>query len=191
MSDSGAIRSSPRRRGPVWTGLLVVVAGVSAFAWLMGVGLRHDPRVLPSALAGRPAPAFELRDMDTGRSISLDDFKGRPVVINFWASWCTECRKEHPNFVTAWNRYRDRGIALMGIVFQDSEGSARAVMEELGGDWPTLLDPGSRTAIDYGVYGVPETFFIDRRGIVAYKEVGGLSYAELVDHIEPLLEPAR
>ena len=183
----GMEATAARARRPAWTGVAVVVLIVAAFGWVLGIGLARDPKLLPSALLGKEAPAFVLEDIETGDSVSLAALEGRAVVINFWASWCTECRKEHPNFLAAWERYRDRGVAFVGIVFQDSASAARAYMEEMGGDWPTVADPGSQVAIKYGVYGVPETFFIDRRGVITHKTVGGLTYEELTRRIEPLV----
>lgn len=175
-----------RRR---WRAVSTVVSLVLAFATLLAWGLRRDPRALPSVLEGGAAPDFTLRDMDAGRTIELRDLRGQVVVLNFWASWCTACREEHPNFLAAWTRYRDRGVVFVGVVYQDSPENARAYMRELGGDWPSLIDPGSETAIDYGVYGVPETFFIGRDGSIAAKQVGGSSYDLLVGWIERLLRP--
>src|SRR5207253_647016 len=109
------------------------------------------------------------------------------VIINFWASWCAACREEHPNLLAAWDRYRDQGVVLLGIDFQDSPGAAQAFMREMGGDWPILGDPGGRVALEYGVYGVPETFFIGRDGVVAYKQIGPSSYELLTDQIQRLL----
>jgi cytochrome c biogenesis protein CcmG, thiol:disulfide interchange protein DsbE len=170
-----------------WVAVASVVTFVLGFASVLAFGFTRDPRVLPSSLVGRTAPGFTLREMATGRRISLGDFRGQAVVLNFWASWCAACREEHPGFVYAWNRYRDSGVIFLGIVFQDTPQSARQYMEEMGGDWPNLLDPSSRTAIDYGVYGVPETFFIAPDGTVAHKVVGATSYVELVRWIERLL----
>lgn len=173
----------PRRR---WVALAMGAAvAVSA---LLAFGLTRDPRALPSALVGERAPDFSLRDMDTGEVVGLRDFRGQVVVVNFWASWCVACREEHPNFVGAWDRYRDRGVVFLGILYEDTPANAQAYMRELGGDWPSLLDPGSRTAIDYGVYGVPETFFVDREGRIAHKRVGATSYEELVAWVERLLQ---
>lgn len=181
---------SPPQRRPkanrVWK-LAAVIVVVALFAGLLAYGFTRDPGELPSVLVGRKAPGFSLTEMDTGERINLSDFEGKVVVLNYWASWCVACREEHPNFVAAWQRYRDRGVVFLGVLFQDSPANGRKYMEELGGDWPTALDPKSRTAIDYGVYGVPETFFIGRDGIVAHKQVGASSYPLLIERIEALL----
>ena len=109
-------------------------------------------------------------------------------MINFWASWCAACREEHPALLAAWQRYRDQGVAILGIDYQDQASAAMAFMRELGGDWPILDDPGGRVALAYGVYGVPETFFVSRRGVVANKQIGPSSYALLTDQIQRLLD---
>ncbi|MGH2376618.1 MAG: TlpA family protein disulfide reductase [bacterium] len=176
------VKGPPRR----WLKITLTIVLTLSFAGLLAFGLTRDPRTLPSALAGRRAPTFSLEDMDTGETVSLNDLSGQIVVLNFWASWCVACRQEHPNFVAAWDRYRNRGVVFLGVLFQDTPENGRAYMEELGGGWPTLLDPGSRTAIDYGVYGVPETFFIGRDGVVRHKQVGATSYDLLVNWLERL-----
>jgi cytochrome c biogenesis protein CcmG/thiol:disulfide interchange protein DsbE len=181
----------PRRRSSGrwsrWIFVAVVVAGVGLLTSLFAFGLSRDPTVIRSPLIGRRAPDFTLRTLDSGGTIRLSDFRGQVVVVNFWASWCAACREEHPNLVAAWERYRDRGVVLLGIDYQDSRAAALAYMAELGGDWPVLDDPGGRTAIAYGVYGVPETFFIGRDGVIAYKRVGASSYQLLTDQIHRLL----
>jgi cytochrome c biogenesis protein CcmG/thiol:disulfide interchange protein DsbE len=183
----GQEADSSRQRQWGWVGLTLVVVVVLAFGSLLAFGFSRDPRLLPTPLVGKPAPDFTLRDMETGRQVSLADLRGQVVILNFWASWCLACREEHPGFVLAWNRYRDQGVVFLGIVFQDTAESARQYMREMGGSWPSLLDPGTRTAIKYGVYGVPETFFIRRDGTVAHKRVGATSYLELQRWIERLL----
>lgn len=149
----------------------VIAAGLLV---ALGFGLTRDARVLPTVSVSKPAPAFDLKTLDD-RRVRLADLKGKPMIVNFWASWCTECRKEHPLLMAAHDRFGDR-IEFVGVVFQDSAKNARSYLVEMGdvsvGSYPNLLDPGSRTAIDYGVYGVPETFFIDREGIVVGKRVG-------------------
>ena len=157
---------------------LVRALGGAALAVLLlvglGFGLTRNARELPAVSVGKPAPSFELESL-AGKRVSLRDFRGRPLVVNFWASWCTECRKEHPLLMAAHDRFGDR-VAFVGVIFQDSAGNARDYLVEMGdvenGSYPNLIDPGSRTAIDYGVYGVPETFFVDRRGTVVAKRVG-------------------
>ncbi|MHB1242163.1 MAG: TlpA family protein disulfide reductase [Gaiellaceae bacterium] len=140
----------------------------------LGFGLTRDARVLPAVSVSKPAPAFDLKTLD-GEPVRLAELKGKPIIVNFWASWCSECRKEHPLIMAAHDRFGDR-IAFVGVVFQDSAKNARGFLREMGvtaaETYPNLLDPGSRTAIDYGVYGVPETFFIDRKGVVVGKRVG-------------------
>mgnify|MGYP000250479076 CR=1 FL=1 len=163
------------------------VAGVLLVA--LGFGLTRDARVLPSVSVSKPAPAFDLRTLD-GEPVRLAELKGKPIIVNFWASWCSECRKEHPLLMAAHDRLGDR-IAFVGVVFQDSAENARGFLQQMGvtaaQTYPNLLDPGSRVAIDYGVYGVPETFFIDRKGIVVGKRVGRVTQPILDSEMLQLL----
>lgn len=151
-----------------------VAAGLIA---ALAFGLRRDPRLLPGAVVGKPAPRFSLVGID-GRRVAMSSLRGRPVLVNFWASWCTECRKEHPLLVQAEEQW-GRRVRFVGVVFQDTAANARGFLEDMGqdpaGTYPNLMDPGSRTAIDFGVYGVPETFFVDPRGVIAFKRVGRLT----------------
>jgi cytochrome c biogenesis protein CcmG, thiol:disulfide interchange protein DsbE len=173
----------PRGRRAVILSLVPVLA----IAGVFGSQLGKDPTRLPSLLVGHRAPNFSLRDLQTDRGISLTSLRGHAVVINFWASWCAECGQEHPDLRAAWSRYSDRGVAFLGILYQDTESGARAFLRDLGGGWPNLVDPGSRTAMDYGVYGAPETFFIGADGIVLHKQVGPSTYALLSTWIDRLL----
>jgi cytochrome c biogenesis protein CcmG/thiol:disulfide interchange protein DsbE len=109
------------------------------------------------------------------------------VVVNFWASWCAECRVEHGALAAAWDRYRDQGVVLLGVPFQDRSSASAAYVDKYGGDWPQLTDPEERTALSYGVYGVPETFVIGPDGRVAAKRVGAVSYQWVTDQVERLL----
>jgi cytochrome c biogenesis protein CcmG, thiol:disulfide interchange protein DsbE len=165
----------------------VVVVSVVLLGGVLGFGLTRDPTEVPFRLAGEDAPRFALRTLDGERSVRLEDLRGRVVAINFWASWCAECRIEHPALAAAWRRYRDRGVVLLGIPFQDHPAASRAYLEEYGGGWPILEDPGSRTALAYGVYGVPETVFIGRDGRIAGRVVGPVRYDELTERFRRLL----
>jgi cytochrome c biogenesis protein CcmG/thiol:disulfide interchange protein DsbE len=105
------------------------------------------------------------------------------VVVNFWASWCADCRIEHPSLAAVWDRYRDQGVVLIGIPFEDRVSASRSYARQMRTTWPLLEDPGSRTALRYGVYGPPETFVIAPDGRVVYKQVGPVPYSVLSDEI--------
>lgn len=156
---------------------------------LLFLGFQSKPGAIASPLIRHPAPAFRLRTIDGG-TLSLASLGGRPVVLNFWASWCTACKQEHPYLLQAWRRYSPR-VTFVGVLYQDSARNARAFMRRYGGSWSSVLDPDGTTAIDYGVYGVPETFFIDRRGVVRAKSVGPVTPRLLTSQIGALLAPGR
>jgi cytochrome c biogenesis protein CcmG/thiol:disulfide interchange protein DsbE len=166
-----------------WLALVPVVA----FALLLASGLGRDPNELPSELVGRTAPAFLLPALSGDTNVDLAELKGNVVVVNFWASWCAECRDEHPALLNAWDRYRDRGVVFVGVDFEDSAEDAAAYAREMGGDWPLATDPGSRAAIDFGVFGVPETFVLDADGTIVAKQVGPVDYEWLTSAIERAL----
>jgi cytochrome c biogenesis protein CcmG/thiol:disulfide interchange protein DsbE len=175
-----------RSRRP-WRTVALVLAPLVLFALLLATGLGRDPRELPSELIGRPAPTFSLPRLDTGGTIDLGDLHGQVVVLNFWASWCVPCREEHDALTAAWGRYRDRGVIVLGVSFEDTREAALEFRDELKGDWPLAGDPGSRTAIAYGVFGVPETFVIAPNGTIAAKTTGAVTYEWLTDEIEGAL----
>lgn len=170
-----------------WANVLVLLA-LSLLLALFGFGLTRDADEIPSPLVGSAAPAFELSALDGDSAVSMEEMRGGPVVVNFWASWCLGCIEEHPALVRAWRRFGgDGGLHMVGIVYQDSPPNARNYLRRYGGGWPQLLDPGSRTAIDYGVYGVPETFFVDRTGTVSHKHIGPVTDSILTAEIEKIL----
>lgn len=176
---------------PVLISLAVTVPLIALFLR----GLQVDSRYIPPALPGQVAPDFALERMPAGEGeaaesgvVRLADHRGQVVVINFWASWCLPCRYEHPELVAAAETYGPRGVAFYGILYKDSPGNARRWLNELGGEvYPTLLDPGARTAIDYGLTGVPETVVIDQTGTVAFKYNGPVTFDMLARVIDPLL----
>lgn len=164
----------------------LVLAGIASLVVLMGLGLGRNLDDIPSPLVGQSAPSFDLAELNGGAPVSLDGLAGRPVIVNFWASWCLACIQEHPVLVRAWRRY-ERRVEMIGIIYQDTPANARKYLEQYGGGWVQLLDPGTRTAIDYGVYGIPETFFIDREGRITHKHIGPVTDQLMTSEIAALL----
>jgi cytochrome c biogenesis protein CcmG/thiol:disulfide interchange protein DsbE len=164
---------------------------------LLGFGLTRDPREIPSPLPGRPAPAFALpvmragdvvRPPQVGDTVRLGEHAGDVVVVNFWASWCLACRDEHRVLSEVAARYAGTDAHFYGVLYQDSPANGREWIAEMGGQsYPSLDDPRSRTAINFGLYGVPETFFIGRDGRVAFKQVGPVTEALLTSKVDSLL----
>ncbi len=168
-----------------WKKMLLPAAALPIIA-LLGYGLTRDPNVVESPLPGREAFDFAGPTL-AGDTLRLNDLRGKVVVLNFWASWCVACIDEHAVFVDAERRYAERPFQMLGVVYQDSPENARRWMRRLGGSWPSVLDPSSRIAIDYGVYGVPETYFIGRDGRIAYKHIGPVNRPLLTQWVERLL----
>lgn len=178
--------SRGRRRRGRWVVFGAVLLAVTLAASIFAFGLGRDPTLVRSALIGRAAPAFDLPLLSSQGTVRLSDLRGKVVVLNFWASWCADCRIEHNALAAAWDRYRDQGVVLVGVAFEDTASSSRAFAQSLGMDWPIVSDAASRTALAYGVYGVPETFFIGTNGVVASRWVGPVPYAHLTDEITRL-----
>jgi cytochrome c biogenesis protein CcmG/thiol:disulfide interchange protein DsbE len=165
--------------------------------WLFAKGLTKDPRDIPSPLPNHQAPAFALEvfapgqpplDRAIGDSIRLAAMRGDVVVLNFWASWCLECRTEHATLSDVARSYAGKPVHFVGVLYLDDPKSGTEWISKMGGQaYPGTLDPQSKTSIDYGVYGVPETYFLDRNGQVAYKNTGPVTAATLAQKIDSLL----
>ena len=162
-------------------GTLIVVPLLVFLALSFG----KDPRAIESPLVDAPAPGFDLLDLD-GQPITLNELRGQPVMINFWATWCQPCIVEHPVLQAAARRFAGRAH-FIGIVYQDDPDLIRSFVAQRGGWGRTLLDPDGETAIAYGVYGAPETFFIDAGGTVVRKVTGPMEANFLAGIIEGLL----
>jgi len=145
-------------------------------AW--GVLLLARPAVPTVVRVGDAAPAFSLADLD-GNPVRLVDLRGRPVIVNFWASWCGPCVEEFPLLTSAAAMHQGDGLAIVGIVFQDRSEAARAFLARMGATWPVAMDPGDVIANRFGIIGPPDTFFIDRDGVVVGRQIGQLSAADL------------
>jgi cytochrome c biogenesis protein CcmG/thiol:disulfide interchange protein DsbE len=149
-------------------GLVVVIPLLSVLVLNLG----RDPHSVRSPLVGRPAPPFSLVPAGGGDPVSLESLRGRAVVVNFWATWCVPCFQEHGALTGAARAFRD--VRFLGVVYEDEEARIRAFLRERGTAYPTLMDPGGKAAMAYGVFGVPETFFIDAEGRIIEKYAGPL-----------------
>jgi cytochrome c biogenesis protein CcmG/thiol:disulfide interchange protein DsbE len=186
VGDDELLTGLPPRRHPArWlalTGAIVVVVVFSIVAWNR---FGTDPSLVRSPLIGKPTPEFSLPDLadESGATLVRSaDFEGRLYVVNFWASWCVPCREEAPHLQSFYERWSARGVGMVGIVYNDVPGAAREFREEFGLTYPQALDPDGVTAIDFGVFGVPETFVIDQRGVVMAKLIGALD-ADTLDRV--------
>jgi cytochrome c biogenesis protein CcmG/thiol:disulfide interchange protein DsbE len=175
---------------PVSRRLLLFGVPLAVFVILgliLGLGLTRDPSALPSALIGKPAPDFTLPPLEArdGHGLSRADLGGRPMLVNVFASWCVPCRIEHPLI----SRLAAQGVPVQGINYKDKPADAKAWLAELGDPFEHLgADRDGRVAIDWGVYGVPETYVVDKDGRIAYRQVGPLQERDIERTILPLLE---
>lgn len=170
-----------------WKVLVIGALVVLPLVGVLAMGFGKDPRALPSVLEGRPAPGFALKTMDSGEVVDLASLRGKPVVLNFYSSWCVPCAQEHPWLVKTAPSYQARGVTFLGVVYNDEVVNMKAFLRRYGEAYPTLLDPGQRTAMDYGVAGVPETFVIDAEGRIARKFTGPVVPDEFIAALEALL----
>jgi cytochrome c biogenesis protein CcmG, thiol:disulfide interchange protein DsbE len=173
---------------------LVIFAGLAGLFWYALQG--GDPSRLPSALIGKKVPDFTLPPLrglntDGGKDVpgfaSSDLAQGEPTIVNVFASWCAECQLEHPLLVAL---AKDQGIRLYGIDYKDEEASARRFLGRYGNPYGRVgADTSGRVSIDFGVYGVPETYVVSGDGKIAYRHVGPLSEQAIRDKVLPLLKP--
>jgi cytochrome c biogenesis protein CcmG/thiol:disulfide interchange protein DsbE len=184
----------PRRIGMALMPVLIFAFIAAMFAFALRSG---DPSKLPSALIGKPAPEINLPPMQGLRegSVQVPGFatadlkRGEPTVVNFFASWCVPCVQEHPLLIEL---RRQTGVRMVGINYKDPEPGGRRFLGRYGNPYAAVgLDDSGRAALEWGVYGMPETFVIDGQGIVRLKHVGPITPQVLVDRIVPAIEAAR
>jgi cytochrome c biogenesis protein CcmG/thiol:disulfide interchange protein DsbE len=154
---------------------------------LLAYGFKTDPHEIPSPLLGRPASPFSLTTF-AGTPVRLEDLRGKVVMLNFWPRGAPACYEEAPALERTWREYKDKGVVVVGVDIQDKEEAARKFLAEFGHSFPNAPDPAGRVAVSYGVYGVPETFFIDRKGRVRFKKVGALTDEFARQHLDALLK---
>jgi cytochrome c biogenesis protein CcmG, thiol:disulfide interchange protein DsbE len=153
----------------------------------LAVGLKLDPREVPSPLVGKPAPAFNAPLLSAPeRQLRKEDMLGKVWLLNVWASWCVACRDEHPVLVDYAKRSK---VPIYGLNYKDQRPDGQKWLDQFGNPYTeSLFDLDGRIGLDYGVYGVPETFVIDKAGLVRYKHIGPLTHELIRAKIEPLLE---
>lgn len=153
----------------------------------LAIGLGHDPREVPSPLINKPAPAFQLAQLeDPTKTFSASEMRGKLWLLNVWASWCVACRDEHPVLLEL---SRSKAVPLYGLNYKDRREDGLAWLREFGN--PYLLnasDIDGRVGIDYGVYGVPETYLIDREGVIRFKQIGPVTPEVVENKILPLVK---
>ena len=152
----------------------------------LGAGLKLDPKEVPSPLIGKPAPAFALARLDDpAQTIRRDDLLGQVWMLNVWASWCVACREEHPLLVEF---AKSKMLPIYGLNYKDKRAAGQKWLADFGNPYAaSLSDLDGRVGIDFGVYGVPETFIIDRQGVVRFKQIGPVTPEVIRTKIEPLV----
>ena len=168
---------------------LIPLVAFAALAVFLGIGLRRDPHELPSPLIGRAAPAFTLPKLAVAgaapANFSPAELRGQVWLLNVWASWCVSCRQEHPVLM---DLARSAVVPLIGLDYKDAPADAHAWLSQHGDPYRlSAVDTDGRVGIDYGVYGVPETYVIDQAGTIRYKQIGPISVEVLHGKILPLV----
>jgi cytochrome c biogenesis protein CcmG, thiol:disulfide interchange protein DsbE len=161
-------------------GFFVVLVG------FLYVGLFRDPREIPSPLVDKPAPAFRLAQLDDpSKQLGTADFKGQVWLLNVWASWCVSCRAEHPLLVEL---AKANIVPVIGLNYKDTNALGRRWLADNGDPYKvSIVDADGRVGIDWGVYGVPETFVVDKNGVIRYKQIGPITQESLQEKILPLV----
>ena len=166
---------------------VLVVAALVPLVLITALVAMRVARAPAPTTVGSVAPDFTLRDLDGG-TVRLADLRGRPVIVNFWASWCRPCREEFPMLQAAFERHADEGLAVIGVVYQDRTAPARTFMERHGATWTAVMDPDDRVATAYNILGPPETFFIGRDGRIVARHIGQLSAASLDAKVATIMD---
>jgi cytochrome c biogenesis protein CcmG/thiol:disulfide interchange protein DsbE len=176
-------RKSPHLRFLRWSLPLAIFAVIVAFLF---VGLFRDPREVPSPLIGKPAPAFALAQLhEPGKTLTTADMRGQVWLLNVWASWCVSCRVEHPLLI---DLSKANVVPVIGLAYKDKREDGLAWLAANGDPYKlSIVDLDGRVGIDFGVYGVPETFVIDKSGVIRYNQIGPLTADALKQTILPLV----
>ena len=170
-----------------WT-VWVIVLGLIT---LLAFGFTTDPKKVPTPLMGKPAPDFQVDELNGEQKFSLSEFKGIPIVLNFWVSWCAECRTEAVILENFFQKYgvNNKQLVMIGIAIQDSPKNAKTFARHFGKTYLLGLDDNvGNIALDYGIYGVPETFFIDSEGNIFHKTIGMVTKELMEQNFKPFMQ---
>ena len=163
--------------------LFIPLAVFGLLTGLFVFGLQNDPTKLPSALVGKPFPEFQLNQLEAGKTVSKLDIQG-PALINVWATWCPTCRVEHKALM----KLADMGVNIYGINYKDERGAANQWLNQLGDPYAVnIFDPDGKLGFDLGVYGAPETFLIDKEGVIRYRHAGEMTVKFWQETLQPLI----
>ncbi|MFZ5876022.1 MAG: redoxin domain-containing protein [Nitrospirota bacterium] len=167
---------------------IALVVGLLGLFVLFYQGLWGNPRYIPTVLKDTPARPFSGPALGAADTISLDQFKGKVVLLNFWASWCQECRLEHSNLLALNEQFsRDPNFVMLGVNYQDKEDDALDYLKTFGTNFAHVRDVKSAISFDYGVYGVPETFVIDQQGVIRCKTIGPIMGPVYINYTQRIL----
>lgn len=170
---------------PRWLRLAVVI-GIGALVLVLLLAFRRAPQDLRTGTVGRPAAAFTLQHLDGSGALAMTPGGGKVYVLNFFASWCIPCKQENPSLVRVYERYRGSDVEFIGILYQDTQDAGLKYVRDNGVVWPTVNDDQGRVAFAYGVFGIPETYFIGPDGIIAGRHIGPIDDTTLINGIECL-----
>ena len=163
------------------------IASIAILVLVLLLAFRRDPRDIRTGTVGKPAAAFTLQKLDGSGALRLDDARGKITVVNFFASWCIPCKEENPALVRVYERYRaSSDVVFLGVLYQDSRDSGLKYVQDNGVNWLTGSDDDGRVAFAYGVFGIPETYFIGADGIIAGRHIGPVDESTLVTAIDCL-----
>lgn len=157
----------------LWRRLVLVALIIGPIVGLLAFGFTRDARYITSPLIAKPAAPFTITLFDGGK-LTLEDLRGKAVFLNFWASWCPPCRAEARDLEAAWQKVRDKNMVFIGVALQDTDRNSLEFLKEFEVTYPNGKDASGKIAVDYGTWGIPESFFIDPQGRITYKHVGGI-----------------
>lgn len=185
--DFEAAPAAPRRSATTekmpWRRLALVALIIGPLLGLLAFGFSRDARYITSPLLAKPAAPFIVTLFD-GRKVALEDLRGKAVFLNFWASWCPPCRAEARELEAAWQQVKGKNMVFLGVALQDTDQKSLEFLKEFGVTYPNGKDQSGKIAVDYGTWGIPESFFIDPQGRITYKHVGAIRAALVLGKLE-------